>query len=435
MTDRNASTALPLDARSYAQASACIHCGLCLPACPTYTETGLEAESPRGRLHLMKAMADGRIDATDNVVEHLDQCLNCRACETACPSGVVYHEVIEQTRTLLADDRPADERRALLRWVCSNVLVHPRRLKLALLPVRLLQRARVWPIVRRALAHVLPDGLARMQSMLADDGPIWPSAPAAHHPPRGERRMTVGLHTGCVASVMQAPVNQMAIELLQHLGCEVVVPRGQRCCGAIHHHGGGAATAARFAQRNIEAFADCDRIVTITAGCGAMLKEYRDLLHGDDEWSPRAAALAAKTRDVTELIDELLSARDWPPRHRVECTATYHAACHLRHAQRIAEAPLRLLRRIDGLTLVPLTEHDRCCGAAGTYNLEQPDMARRLAERKLSHIAATGADRCVVGNVGCAMQLAGEARRLGRPLTIVHPVELLHEAYVGRGPA
>lgn len=416
---------LPLHPRSYGQAQACIHCGLCLPACPTYTETGLEADSPRGRIHLMKAMADGRIGATGNVVRHLDLCLDCRACEPACPSGVVYHELIEDTRGVLAEQRRGDGVDSFMRWLKLNVLAHAGRLRLALLPARLLQRAGLWPLMMKLNAF-LPARLANLAPVLPPNGPLWPRAVTAP-PVVGEGHMTVGFHAGCVGGVLWFDVGDKAVDLLRHLGCRVVAPPAQTCCGAIHHHNADPSTAADMARRNIELFEHCDRIVTITAGCGAMLKEYDHLLRDEPAWAERARAFVAKARDITELIAELNPPR--PPR-RVERTVAYHAPCHLVHAQGV-HAPEQLLAQIDGLVLRPIAERDTCCGAAGTYNLDQPEMSQRLAERKLRHIIDSTADTCVTGNIGCALQIAGESRRRGQELTVMHPVELLHAAYLG----
>lgn len=425
-------TGLPLAPDAYRQATACIHCGLCLPACPTYAQNGLEGDSPRGRIYLMKALADGRLDAEPAALRHLDLCLDCRACETACPSGVVYHKLIEDTRAKL------NERAILKRppWLVERLIYHvmpyPRRLKAALLPARLLQRLGLWRAVTKLAGRILPDGMTKMHRMLPPSGPLWPAALDERYPAAGQRKMTVGLLTGCVGSVLQQPLNRMMIELLRQLGCEVVVPRRQACCGAIHHHGGRPEQAIAFARQNFDAFTGVDAIVTAIAGCGAMLKEYGDLArhHGDAGLTARADAFAAKSRDICELIASL----DLPaPSHRVERAVTYHDACHLAHAQKITDAPRRLLAMIPGLRMVALPESQMCCGAAGTYNLTEPEMAAQIGERKLRHIQSTGCDTVVTGNIGCAMQIAGEAARLGVALEVVHPVELLHEAWCGRG--
>lgn len=444
--------ALTLDPRTRARGLACVHCGLCLPACPTYTTTHHEADGPRGRIQLMLGLSDGSIALTDAVTRHLDLCLDCRACETACPSGVVYHELIEETRARLDARRPRRAGDRLLRRLFFHVFTHPTRLKLALLPARLLQAVRLYPLLRRVgVFRLLPESLQKMERLLPEHGPLWPRAmgerpartavedasPDTGAPPRGRRAtpLRVGFFGGCVGSVLFDDVNRQAVELLSAGGAEVVCPRAQRCCGAIHHHNADHSTAQDLARRNIDAFlppggAPVDRIVTTIAGCGAMLREYDLLLRDDPAYRDRARQFAERVRDISELLLEV----DLPaPRHPIALTATYHDACHLTHAQRVTDPPRQLLAGIPGLRLVPLAESDVCCGAAGTYNLTQPRMAATLAERKLRNIEESGAGLCVTGNVGCAMHIAGEARASGRTLRVVHPVSLLHLSIFGPG--
>lgn len=411
---------LPRDV--YVRALDCVHCGLCLPACPTYTQNGLEADSPRGRIMLMKGLADGAVTPTAKVVEHLDLCLDCRACETACPSGVVYHELIETTRPRLAPHRRPTLRQRALRWMTRHVFAYPTRMKLALLPVRLLQ----WTGLR-GLAAKLP-----LASMLPENGArAWEKSLAGTYPAEGERKATVGLLEGCVTSVLFQEVNRQAVDLLRRAGCDVVVPSAQRCCGAVHHHADDERTAVAMARANIEAFAGVDYVVSTAAGCGAMLKEYAHLLRHDAAWAGKAAALVGKARDVTALLAELGLPT---PTHAVHATATYHDACHLAHGQRVTQEPRTLLAAVPGLRTVPLVEADMCCGAAGTYNLTQPEMARALGQRKVRHIAATGAGVVVTANTGCAMQIEREARAAGLAVKVEHPVTLLHRAVIGAAP-
>jgi len=426
-TSRSANP-MRLDPQTVHQADVCVHCGLCLPACPTYTENGDENDSPRGRIVLMKSLHEGRLSPDDAVVKHLDLCLDCRGCETACPSGVIYHELIEETRARLAEQRkPAFDQR-LVDWITRQIMTQPARLKLALLPARLLQRLGVWRTACTVSGALLGPRLGKMMQMLPTQGKIWPPRLAEHYPASGETKVKVGLLGGCVGSVLFESTNRRAIELMTHLGCDVTVPRAQACCGAIHHHGGDPATAAEMAKRNIEAFEDCEFVVNHIAGCGAMLKEYDHLLRDDANWAGRSQQFVAKVRDVSELLVELDPP---PPPHRVPLTATYHDACHLAHAQKITDEPRRLLNMIEGLTLRPLPEADMCCGAAGTYNLQQPEMSGDLARRKLAHIQSTGASICVTGNVGCAMQIQSQADQAGLPLEVMHPIDLLHRAYLG----
>lgn len=439
------SPGLQLDPRTYARGLGCVHCGLCLPACPTYTQNGNEADSPRGRIQLMLALSDGRIAPSAAAVEHLDLCLDCRACETACPSGVVYHELIEETRARLEASRDADGRREphekFLRWVFANVFVHPARLKLALLPARILQKLGIYPLLRKSgLLRVLPPNLRKMEQMLPPDGPLWPARPPAVVEPAAaaaaRAKVSVAMLDGCVGGVLFSHVNRQARDLLSLCGARVLTPRSQACCGAIPHHNGDHAAAAAMARRNIDAFyppggPEPDFVTNTIAGCGAMLREYDHLLRDDPEYADRARRFVARVRDISEVLVEL--GLPGHLKHAVRERATYHDACHLLHAQKVSASPRQLLMAVPGLELAPLPESDMCCGAAGTYNLTQPAMATALAERKLAHVASTGAALCITGNVGCAMHIASEAQARGLALRVEHPVTALHRSAFGGG--
>jgi glycolate oxidase iron-sulfur subunit len=422
---------IKLDPRTYDRALDCVHCGLCLPACPTYTQNGLEGDSPRGRIMLMKGLATGKVEPTESVINHLDLCLDCRACETACPSGVVYHELIEETRARLGPLRKPTATQRFVEWMFLNVFPKPTLLKLALLPPRVLQKVGLWKPLSKLAGKVLPDQLEKMQQMLPPRGPLWESPLAERYPaaaPDETKRGTVALLSGCIGSVLFQDVNRQSIRLLQHAGCDVIVPRSQGCCGAIHHHAGHHHEAVEMAKRNIDALGDADFVVTNIAGCGAALRDYAFLLRDEPGYAEKAKAFEAKVRDISEmLVHYKLPA---PPR-AIEQKVTYHDACHLAHGQKVTAPPRELLLSIKGLTLIPLRESEICCGAAGTYNLTQPAMARDLAERKIAHILATGAKTCVTGNVGCAMQIQSESDRIAAGLRVIHPVTLLHEAYFG----
>jgi glycolate oxidase iron-sulfur subunit len=452
---------LHLDPRVYSRSLDCVHCGLCLPACPTYTQNGLEADSPRGRIYLMKGLADGKIEPTASVLEHLDLCLDCRACETACPSGVQYHELIEATRAQFTEHPPAaikprtmvDE---LIDMMFFKVFPYPMRLKLALLPARVMQRIGLWKLIKKA-ARYLPPRLAKMQQMLPDDGPLWEGSLVEFYPANkahcveGKPRATIGLLAGCIGSVLFQHVNRQTIALLQHAGCDVVVPKAQSCCGAIHHHAGHEHEGADFARRNVDAFIRrgaeaqghkdtkggeegtspvpaVDYIAANIAGCGAQLKDYGLFLRDDPAYADRARVFSEKVKDISQV---LVNYAPPPPTREMAMTITYHDACHLAHAQKVTAPPRQMLSWIKGLRIIPLAESDMCCGAAGTYNLSQPEMAMQLGERKINHIKNTGATVAVTGNVGCAMQIQSEAQRLGVELRVVHPVSLLYEAYFG----
>ena len=407
----------------------CIHCGLCTASCPTYVETGDENDGPRGRIYLMRAVADGRIGATPEVRHHLDLCLDCRACETACPSGVQYGRLIEPFKVALhRSSPPADRTGWLQRAILQHLFPHGDRVKLALAPARWLQKLGVMDRAEGlGLFKLLPRTLRQMQAMLPRLATPEPRLPEVL-PPVGPRRATVALFVGCVGDAMFPGTTLATARVLQANGCEVHVPRGQNCCGAIHYHSGSEGPAVAFARRNMAAL-DPDRfdaIVTNVAGCGAMLKDYHHLLPPGDR--DRAARFVAKVRDISEF---LINLGPIPPTHAVPLRATYHDPCHLAHAQQIKAAPRQLLALIPGLELAALDESDLCCGAAGTYNLTQPEMADRLGRRKLAHIRATGASTVVTGNVGCILQIARQAKAEGDPIAVVHPVDLLDRAYRG----
>ncbi len=410
----------------------CIHCGLCTASCPTYVETGDENDSPRGRIYLMRAVADGRIGASTEVRHHLDLCLDCRACETACPSGVQYGRLIEPFKVALhASSPPSDRTGWLQRTILTHLFPYGDRVKLALTPARWLQRFGVLDRIESlGLFKLLPGTLRRMQAMLPTLDAPGSRLPAVL-PPVGPKRATVALFVGCVGDAMFPGTTAATARVLQANGCEVHVPRGQNCCGAIHYHSGSDGPAVAFARRNMTALdpSRFDAIVTNVAGCGAMLKDYHHLLPATD--GATATRFVNKVRDISEFLVDL---GPIPPTHPVPLWATYHDPCHLAHAQQIRSAPRQLLGLIPGLELVPLEESDLCCGAAGTYNLTQPEMAERLGRRKLANIQATRAKTVVTGNVGCILQIARQAKADGVSIDVVHPVDLLDRSYRGTPP-
>lgn len=415
----------------------CVHCGLCTAACPTYLETGDENNSPRGRIYLMRAVTDGRLPLTDAVARHLDLCLDCRSCETACPSGVQYGRLLEPFRLGMQQARAAHAGPGagsdwFRRWVLYGLFPYPERLRLALWPMRLLQRLGLdrW-LERQGLLAWLPERLRRMQQLLPPLPPPEPKLPDIL-PAIGPRRARVALFTGCVAEAVFQHVHWATARVLQANGCDVVVPHSQVCCGAIHYHSGAGLPALEFARRNAAAFAlpSVDAVIVNVAGCGSMLKDYGHLAEevspGDQAMSQTLKQLACRVKDVSEFLAEL---GPLPPAGSVPLTATYHDACHLVHAQKVREQPRELLSHVPGLKLVPLAESEICCGAAGSYNLTEGDMADRLGERKARHILDTGAQAVITGNAGCSMQLQATLRRLGRPLPVVHPMEVLDWSY------
>jgi glycolate oxidase iron-sulfur subunit len=432
MTEENATHANPGAALDYELLLDCVHCGLCTSACPTYVELGDENDSPRGRIYLMRGVADGKLELNDRVRQHIDLCLDCRACETACPSGVQYGKLIEPFRVAMqsAGDEPAGGD-----WFHRHVLfgLFPYRDKLrrALIPARIAQRLGLLRLAQTLrLTYLLPPQLRRMIDMLPpprrNEGPLPEFLPAV-----GRRRATVALFTGCIGDAMFRHVNWATARVLQQNGCDVHVPTAQVCCGAIHFHAGSSDPAREFADKNVSAFdaSRFDAIVNNIAGCGSMLKDYGH--HWHDSQQNERAAWAAKIRDVNEFLDELGLVR---PEGELRAVATYHDACHLLHAQKIHDAPRKLLAQIPGLELRDLPETELCCGAAGTYNLTQPDMSARLSRRKLENIKKTGASLAITSNAGCALQIAREAREQNHPLTVVHPMEVLDWSYRGEYP-
>lgn len=394
----------------------CVHCGLCLSACPTYVELGTEMDSPRGRIYLMKALENGSLTLTADVAHHLDLCLGCRACETACPSGVHYGELIESARLYVEEHHQRPWLDRLRRQLINRVFPYPQRLRVLLLPLRLLE----------LLGALEP--LRRLTSVAAALPPLgsWESLPELVPSTTAERER-VGLHAGCVAQVLFAETNRATARVLAYNACSVHTPGRQVCCGALYLHGGARAQALDCARRNIDAFpADLAAIVTNAAGCGAMLKQYGELLAGDPQYAARARAFSAKVRDVTEFLAALPMAK--PPR-AIHVRVTYHEACHLAHAQGVRSAPRAVLKQIAGIELVELADADTCCGSAGSYNLTEPAMARRLGERKGEHIRATGAAYVAAANPGCIMQIRAALQRAGVVATVVHPIELLDAAY------
>lgn len=407
----------------------CVHCGFCLPSCPTYLLWGLEPDSPRGRIDLMAGVLDGVIGLSPTTVAHFDQCLGCLACESACPSGVQYGRLIERTRAQIERNAPRAPADRLFRAALFQLFPYPARLH-ALLPLlRFYQASGLRAALRRSGL------LARLSARLGALDALLPSLPARapvvpdRTRPAQVLRLRVGLVTGCVQRVFFGEVNAATARVLAAEGCEVVVP-AQGCCGALELHAGREDAALARARRVIAAFdrAGVDRVVVNAAGCGSTLKEYGELLADDPRWARRAARFAAKVRDVAELLAEL------PPLGRYQplpLRVAYHDACHLLHGQRLQRQPRSVLARVPALTVVELPESEICCGSAGVYNLLQPTPAQALGERKAAHLIASGAEALTSGNPGCLLQLASALARAGRPLPVFHPVQLLDASLHG----
>ncbi|MSQ41612.1 MAG: 4Fe-4S dicluster domain-containing protein [Dehalococcoidia bacterium] len=408
----------------------CIHCGFCLPVCPTYIATGQELESPRGRLHLVRAVLDGKAEATDRLLSHLDLCLQCRACESACPSQVPYGRIMEDARAATMARGARDRPRAwtLRALALRYVLARPRVLRSVLALARLYTRSGLQRLVRGPLARALPAPLRALeaQAPVLDRAPFRRSGVLAR--PQA-MRARVALLTGCVHGELYPQMHEATVSVLTRLGCEVVAPPAQVCCGALHTHAGDAETARALARRNIAAFeaAGVDAVIVNAAGCSAAMKEYGRLLRSDARWALRAERFASGVRDVLEYV----AAQDFaaPGLGAVPGDVTLQDACHLAHAQRIRSAPRAILGAIPGLRLREMQTPDRCCGAAGLYALVQGEMSRTVLASKMAEIAATGAHLIATANPGCTLQLEAGVRRSGLDAGVRHVIELLDESY------
>ena len=427
----------------------CVHCGFCLPACPTYQLWAEEMDSPRGRIYLVNQILDGApMSAT--AAEHFDRCLGCMACMTACPSGVQYDQLIEAARVWTEEARSAPPvveaatadgkrrvRDRVARAAIFSLFPYPRRLRALTAPLRVAQRTgldrrlarsslpgRVSPVLSAAL-RLAPPGVSA--AAVLGSRPLPERVPAL-----GTRRAVVGMLTGCVQSVFFPRVNAATARVLAAEGCDVIIPRGQGCCGALSLHSGREAEAAAFARRTIAVFeqAGVDAVVVNSAGCGSAMKEYERLLgQADAGWAERAAEMGGKVRDLAEFLAEIGPvARRYP----LPVTAAYHDACHLAHAQRITREPRELLRAIPGLNLVEVPDAGTCCGSAGVYNLLQPEAASELGDRKADSVLATGAPLLISANPGCSLQIASALARRGQDIAVAHTAEVLDASIRGR---
>jgi glycolate oxidase iron-sulfur subunit len=448
----------------------CIHCGFCLPTCPTYAVLGVEMDSPRGRIFQMQAVADGKLDVSDDFIEHMNCCVGCRACETACPSGVQFGKLIEAAREQIQLTPPAiaipqgtttnehEEdpeiiaqmgRRAnnsvaitLLRRFFFDMMLPSRRvLSIVFGGLKVYQRSGLQTIVRKTgllnTINNLPTpfkGKLKLPEELMSParGAIIPDMLPEITPALGIKRYRVGMISGCIMDQVFHDINEATIRVLAANGCEVITPRQQGCCGALHIHGGEAEQGRALARKNIDIFErfNCDVIIINSAGCGSTLKEYNHLLREDDDYKQRAQDFSNKIKDISEFLVTIQSPL---PMGEINHTIAYHDACHLLHGQKIKQQPRQLLASIPGLKVVDLKESDWCCGSAGIYNLTNQEMAQQLLERKMDHIEATKASIIATGNPGCMMQIAMGARQRGIALEVMHPIQLLDAAYAAGG--
>jgi len=410
----------------------CVHCGFCLASCPTYLETGNELDSPRGRIYLMKTAGEGKIPLEGSLVSHLDKCLGCLACMPACPSGVQYGSLIEAGRSQIERryERPLFQR--LFRSLIFSLFPYPQRLRLMTPFFYIYEKLGIRRVVESSgVLGAVSQNLAQMGEMLPKVNTLLPPGPLPEVvPAKGTKRYRVALLTGCVQSVFFNRTNEATVRVLAENGCEVIIPEGQGCCGALSVHSGRLSEGRDFARGLIRKFEglEVDALIINSAGCGSTIKEYGHILKDDPEYAERAGAISAKARDVMEFLSEAGLAGEL---RDLNIRVTYQDACHLGHAQRIKDQPRSVIRQIPGVEFAELMESDVCCGSAGIYNLVQPEMSRKLLARKTSHVEETKADYLVAGNPGCLLQIEKGIRQKGLRMKTAHPVELLDWSYRG----
>ncbi|MER3445948.1 MAG: 4Fe-4S ferredoxin [Candidatus Dadabacteria bacterium] len=401
----------------------CIHCGICLPECPTYRVTKLETESPRGRIHLSRAVAEGRIEPNDRFEEHIYLCLGCRACESVCPSGVRFGKILESAREIIGPTG-SPLGRFLTNTALKRLLPSPTRLRILARILRLYQKS---PL-RTPLHNLLPDSLIQAKSLLPDIPEKFFSPEEETLLPLGKKRFRVGFISGCVMSILFGNVNEATARVLRRNGCEVVIPKNQTCCGALNVHNGETRVAKEMAKRNIDAFLgrNLDAIIANSAGCGAMLKEYGEFLRDDPRYSEKAEIFSRKIKDISEFLCGIPLARD---PIRLNLRVTYQDPCHLAHGQRIINQPRDLIRSIPGVELVEMESSNRCCGSAGIYNITHPEMSQVILDEKIEKIKKTGVDVVVAPNPGCMIQIKSGIKKHKLKMEVLHIVELIDWAY------
>ena len=396
----------------------CVHCGLCVEACPTYIATRREMDSPRGRIYLMKSLAEGKLQLDDDSVRHLDLCLGCRGCETACPSGVHYGQLIEGARAFVERNYRRRFFDRFRRSAVSAVFPYPLRMRALLAPLVVVDRLGLRPALRTILPRALRDWIDLLPRLAG----ARPLAPEAHAAPAADAPCVV-VHHGCVAQVLANSENLNSERLLAAAGYRVVHLENTACCGALDLHSGNAARALDFARANVSALkrSGADAILSAASGCSVAIAEYGQLLKNEPAIADDARAVASKVKDLSSL----LLAAGWTAPREFRCIVTYHDACHLAHGLGVREAPRRLLASIPGVKIIEMVESDLCCGSAGSYNLTEPEMARELGRRKTDNIVATGADYVVLANPGCEFQIAAELRRRKSKTTAIHLADFL----------
>ncbi len=407
----------------------CVHCGFCLQACPTYLETGLETESPRGRIALMKAVNEERIGITPDVYRHWDLCIQCRACEVACPSGVPYGNLIEATMSEVNQRRKKGFlARVVGNFVLNSIIPKQSRLELVASGLRLYQWSGMQTIVRKSKVLAALPGLAELELSSPTVSQRRFKAQGQVYPAKGEVRARVAILSGCVMPLMHGPEMDAAVRVLTRNGCEVEVTDGQGCCGAIHSHVGDLERGRELARKNIDAFEErgIHAVIVASAGCGARMKEYGHLLDDDPVYAERAGKFSSTVKDIHEFLVDLPFT---PPTGRVEKRVTYQDSCHLANAQRITDAPRAILTSIPGVELVEMERSGVCCGAGGTYTITEREFSLRVLDSKMQNVGKTGADVLATANPGCVLQLQYGTQRYGPPVEVKYVTDLLDEAY------
>lgn len=401
----------------------CIHCGICLPECPTYRVTKLETESPRGRIHLSRAVAEGRIEPNERFEEHIYLCLGCRACESVCPSGVKFGKILESAREIIGPTG-SPLSRFFTNIALKRLLPFPARLSIFARILRLYQKS----LLKNLLHKLLPDSFIQAESLLPDIPEKFFSPMEETLLPVSEKRFRVGFISGCVMSILFGDVNEATVRVLRRNGCEVVVPKNQSCCGALNVHNGETRVAKEMAKRNIDAFLDknLDAIIVNSAGCGAMLKEYGEFLRDDPRYSEKAEIFSRKVKDISEFLSEIPLDQN---SRRLNLRVTYQDPCHLAHGQKIINQPRDLIRSIPGVELVEMESPNRCCGSAGIYNITHPEMSQRILDEKIENIKKAGADAIIAPNPGCMIQIKSGIKKHNLEMEVLHIVELIDRAY------
>ena len=410
----------------------CIHCGFCLPSCPTYIATGHELESPRGRLHLIDSVRSGRVDINDRLLGHLDLCLQCRACETACPSGVPYGRIMEDARaSIMANPESLQPRQWRLRtFLLRNVITKPMILRFVIFPLRIYSRTKLQNLFRNHISKWLPKRIINLEALI-------PEISSKSFRRRGvlvspeNASVRVALIMGCVQGEMFPQTHEATIGVLEKLGCEVIAPPSQVCCGALHLHAGDMQKSRELAKKNIEVFDEyqVDAIIVNAAGCGSTLKEYGHLLREDNKWAKRATAFSNQVEDILEFVATRIQNKNLQKNlSTLDINVTLQDSCHLAHAQGVREAPRKILNQIPGLNLHEMRNPDRCCGSAGIYSLVQSEMSNSILATKMEDILTTESSIICTANPGCTLQLQSGVRQRGLDAEVLHVIDLLYRS-------